>query len=812
MQRAIWGIARLSLVRPGGILAGTVIRVAISTRFRKRSNRYLPTRSVASLAVTASTSGPTDTFLHTDNDLLVRARRYGIFTLDDLQHQSNLYSTKGRGTCLVDKQFRSDLQLWDILLDYQLQHFGLKGAKTIWRGMKYRGKPVKLESEDELTTAVWQKLLFTAVESRDLSFVKLLCEGDGLAWNRPKLFTEVVGALLNCDQEYQAAYMCFYLRKKQKSGQGSILDLYKTFRPQDHAQLKQFSSFYFQMPGERIYDEAIRNLWEEERVDDAFLLHKFLIARGDLPSSFNELKPFMFYLARKHHDPSPFIRQLITAGAMFSNQARNTYKEELDKVEADPSRISQPLVRPHWEPPSKKKVVTDTFAARAFATKALSFDFVLNSLRLFGLTEIGPQSMREIGLAASTPEIFASRLTRLDEVGVDTGSSAFSRLVRKLCFTGQHSLWKESLKTTMHHELFEDTALQQKLLSEHFNKSDWKSVNLLLTMLNNGDVEGKGGEAHKHLLEITSEDHSKQRALLGLLFESAPKGVMQGINLHSQAIDRLSTALRNGRAQDVSKTSISYRAQFLAGLMQDAVALGKPVHGHQWRLVLSRFGKAGNFREVISLSLWLAEHYSSQRIRLLQKSHLFAAHTLNLAEFFNVKYQAAIIVWALRRDVKAGFEKTSWQNVRKALTLLKHLEHRYKIATNLPTVRKALVVKFRTYDHEIRVRSMGLNKERSTPNLTKALINLLRIVNEIWTGSGDVVDKEIKVALHSLRTKKMSKDRMDRRFGKKARALMQRSEAKRMEDIDDQTQVAEVEGDGDVVVICTEAFHQPVPR
>lgn len=782
MQTVTCGITRLSFTSLRGALARNIARPAVWTRLPIQPCRNLQTPSAASSTANTSITGPNETFLQTENSLLIRARRYGIFSVADLQRQSSLYTIKGLGSCLVDRQFRSDLELWDILLDYQLQHFGLKGAKTIWRGMKYRGKPVKLESEDVVTTNLWQKLLSAAVEAHDLTFLKLLCEDNGLAWNRPKLFTEVISTLLRCDQEHQAAYMCFYLRKKQIHEQASITDLYKTFRPQDYKQLKQFCSFYLNVPAAKIYDEAIRDLWEEERIDDAFLLHKFLIARGDLPSSFDEIAPFMRHLARKHHDPTPFIRQLITAGAMFSHQARESYHEELDRNGGDFPSSSHSLARPDWSPPSKKKSVTDTFAARAFATKALSFGFVLNSLRLFGLTEIGPQSMRQIGLTAADPETYASRLSTLEELNIDTGSSAYSRLVRKLCFAKQYSLWEETLNTNMHHEVFEDVALQEKLLAEHFNKSDWKSVNLLLAMLNNGDVDGKSNVAYQRLLETVAEDRRTRRSLLSLISCQSLHNTTESIGLRLRAIDRLSMVLVGDKTEPSKKASMLLHAQLLAGLMQDAVAAGAPIHGRQWRLILSRLGRAGDYKAITSLSLWLAEYYSSQRLCLPAARKTGVDHHIDLSEFFNVNYQAAIIVWALRRDLRAGLPKASWQNVKRGLGLLKQLDDRYKVRINLPTIRKALVATFRAYEHKARVGWVGSNRARPYHSPKKVLTDLLRMVHTMWSRSKDDVEQEIEVALDSLRTDKRVKDGIDRRFGKEGRALLRRSRHKGIED------------------------------
>ncbi|KAK5087470.1 hypothetical protein LTR70_005331 [Exophiala xenobiotica] len=530
-----------------------------------------------------------------NEDYLERAKPYGISSIQQLDWQSTwpLRRTEvdGLPRLIYDEPYRSDMNLWHLLLDYLLQHHAEKAFVYIRVGLRYRGKLVKLSSEDEDTTALWRKMLSAALSQGRLREVKLLTKPQGIVWDRPHLFSEVVGTALRYAGEGLADIMAWNLAVKNFDGFADVLRIFRTFRPEGSVQMRKFCSFHSRLKADKMYDEAMHDLWAQERADDAFLLHKYLVSKGDLPSSFDDIAPFLIYLTTKGDDPAPFLRQLAAAGASFAGQGVSVR----EVVTPQPGTGAAPM---------RVNKVSDAFAAKAFATKALSFDFVLRSLQAFGLTQIGPQAMRELGLAASDAAVFAQRLARLDEVGVGTGSSIYSRIVRKLCFSGEHNLLSQALQTDMHHEVFENRDLLLRLLSNHLHNAQWDQVNFLLAVLNHGETQTLSPMVKAELVE---EAASQPRTLLGLTSNSSTglatfdRYVMQNI------VSKLLHSLCSMKSEQRSQGSRLAMARFTAGIMQDAVATVGHMKLHHWRLLLGELGQLGALDEVMILSHWVAK-------------------------------------------------------------------------------------------------------------------------------------------------------------------------------------------------------------
>ena len=709
----------------------------------------------AEVVVVALRRQPCPISQFSDEDYLTRARAksYPIYNVQQLDRQGRLSNTEhDRLGRLVDREpYRSDLDLWHLLLDYQLQHHGLKGVSSIRCGLRYRARPVDLSSEDDKTTALWHKLLSAAIWHKSVDEVRLLVEEHGVVRHRPHLFSEVVGTALRYGEERLADVMVWRLANKNFDGVADVLRIFRTAMPEGTVQIKAFCVVHSKLNACKMYDQVMQDLWAQKRADDAFLLHKYLIEKGDLPSSFEDIWPFISHLAREGHDPRQFLRRLAAAGASFAGQGVAVHE-----LETKGQGGAMACVR--------IDKVSDTFAAKAFATRALPFDFVLGSLQAFGLTQIGPQAIRELGLAASDTDVFAQRLARLDQLGVDTGSSVYSRLVRRLCFAKEHTLLSQALQTDMHHEVFESRPLLRRLLSDHLHNGQWDQVNLLLATLNHGDTQSLSTSVKLELIDRAATD---PRTLLSLTLNGSNGLASFGrYDLHA-VVAKLLRSLRAMELDGRSRSSRLAMTHFTAGIMQDAVTAVGHLKVYHWIVLISQYGKLRALDEIAALSHWIAKTVAQGLHDDPHQRGGGAFRTGYLRKLFNHKYQAAMMHWAMMRTMitRRRSERERW---KRTLLFFKHLEDDFGIQIYLRAIRKVVVMRCRSLSH------------RRRPLLSRSPVSfcseVVKFMQSIWSQTKSDQRRELAIAMQTVAARKSRGRRFDRVKERRIRGLKIRGE------------------------------------
>lgn len=689
-----------------------------------------------------------DSDQESDADFLTRAQQYGITTIAHLDRECLSFLTKKLHLDQAEtRPFHSNLHFWKLLLDYGIRTHGLVGARSVWQGLRFAPR-VNLNSDDDLVTAMWLKLLHIAVRNEDLAFLDLLLERNGIVWKRPRLLSEVVSSLLRQGLETDAVIMCYRLQEKHKDQDFNMLDLFMTYQPRGHNDFRRlFLVFDHVRPG-KMYVKAIRHLWQEGRSEDAFILHKLLILKGDFPASFLDLQPFLVHLARMSQDPGPFIRQLAAAGAGYAGQARITYELEQQHQNAMRDGVTNSEA---YTSTGMQNKVSDFVAAKAFAARGLSFEFVLNSLRAFGLTEIGPQTIREIGVAAGDLDTFARRLATLDHYEVDTGGSAYSRIVRKLCIAKERGLLKQALQTDMHHDVFEDSKLQRRLLTDKTLKCEWPEVNLLLTMLNHGDVGVLKSHVNVALLAPLGTNILEQRVFLGASERNPTFRTVQDPLSHILIVERMLRELCDGQSQRKTQKQRLDRIRFIAGYMQDCVANGTAFHYFHWRHILLQLGANHSLKEVYSLTLWISNRVtSSYRTPTVISSHDRPTQILNT--LFNFQFQIALMNWSLK-DLFSNTSSKSSQEWRRSLYLLKILEDGYHVNVNLPTLRKIVVHRCVHLRRSSAASRVGIQTFSSMAKARRMCSDILERMHELWSTSPAMRQEELRVASRMLKVR-----------------------------------------------------------
>lgn len=733
------------------------------------------------------------TQLRLDDEFLRRASKYGIHSIQELDRQGRYINQEDRSQLVQTEPLRSDFNLWRLLLDYQTQYYGCEGVDSIYRLLKYQGPLVRLSAENEAASALWkQMLVVTAQDATSFNLFNQLCERHGVGWSRPKLFSEVVAILLASGRTDKAVWMCDKLREKRSYNLAVVIDLIHAFRPKRVEDFRRFFVIYQKLQPLEIYEEAMRELWQMGRHDEAVLLHKFLIASGDVPSSFDNIEPLMIHLAKSESDPEPILSQLSAAGVDYGHRAHSVY--EAARQEWSTSRTTHVAIQSR-QVHVKSNRVSDSFAAKAFATNALPFEFVLNSLKAFGLGEIGPQTVREIGLKAKDLVTLVDRLNMLNERGVDTGASVYVRTVRKLCQRGQAALLAEVLITDFHHDVFEDRHLQSHLLETNVRKCNWSKVNLLLTIWARGGLHGNdAGNATSALQFTPGRGNNEHRALLNFALKPNGSGAFSKAIGLRRTVKRMISLMRTQRQNGWTQYQQLQHARFLAGLMQEAVLAGESFGAFEWRHVLSRIGGQGKPDLAIGLIYWLVrlQHETrggvgvmvplSSDPRTRAPSHLSQrsantesqeSATLRPSErsprflvkgLVDSKLQQALMHWSLQYSLLEEIRRPreSWQN---CLEMLHLLEQEYAIPIDLKALKRVIIMRCRYLrpkrynpNSQIDVVSEQETTEQLSPEKRKEVnkvawrvcSQLLGELHNIWSTSPEDRNADLNIAFETL--------------------------------------------------------------
>jgi hypothetical protein len=760
-------------------------------------------------------------------DLLSEAARYSIRDVDSLDFESSVTSDRGRITRLVEKaRFQFDYDLWAILLRYRIRAYGDTGIKTIWKYLTRRGRIKLLPFHWPQEDSFWR--VFIALGLRDHEFLGSLAEHARQLWaqrqmRRESLYVEVVGGLLRSDNAAAAPTFSARMHPGVPISPAELLELFFQARSSTHpAALENFCHICDTVPNHKLYGMIIPTLCAEGRGDEAMAMHNYLFRRYDCPSTFEAIEPLVRHIAQGGLEISVFIRQLEKACLSFSGRVQRHY----DSIKVHDFGVSREDIdlATNRTFGVKRSKISDAFAARFFATKSFSFGFAFNGLRMLGLDELGPLSLREIALQSGTATVMCRRLNIIDSMKIDTGGSAYSRVIRKLVQERKHSLLMDVVLCDQHSDVFEDQQFQLQLLDRYYHLKDWRQVNRTLAILS------IWGDSKQHSLN----------ALLrcALIRKDWPEVMKIAAQMH-QSPDQISQAniilmynliLYPRRASHrVSLRAHGFESlKFLIMLWQSSLNSGASIPVKVWREPLRRLGMMGKWIELEKICLWLCSWYTPQDEQSATKNSFAIlsvlplkpvgekhAHGSSVGDIFSPKLQRAIIEWGFmaglkRRKISQRHEETlSTKNgvLRQApwvcgIKLLCSLRSRYGVQLHDATVQMACEERLRQLFSWGGRSKLRHNREARRMNRVKLHVYLFWI-NKAYG--------QILIDPHDGRT--LSKIRANRRLKPRETAKSLRSLSKRItkwqKDASSQAVVSEVEEDareGDIVMY-RDLFH-----
>ncbi|RMD41652.1 hypothetical protein DV735_g3509, partial [Chaetothyriales sp. CBS 134920] len=552
--------------------------------------------------------------------------------------------------------------------------------------MMFRGKPVQLEPDNRNASDLMQSIIAISATD-DIDFLKTFvkdCIRRGIL--QEQLFTWVVGTLLLLKPE-AAPDLATMLRPSSFQAKADLLEIFHLACQSDNANaLSVFCQIHSLFPGCYIYKDTIPSLWEANRPADALMLHQYLVSKGDLPGTFEVLKPFVHHITSTNGDIEAFLRGLHAEGISFDAQIWRLHSALLEK----------PL-----EKVNERRRISDEVAARVLAS--FPFEFAIRNLRFFGLIEVGPLSVRQMVQSAPTAKALEERFKTVEEHEIDLGSSAFVRLLRRLSSNGVFETAKQIADSDMHHDEYEDHNLQKDLLRAYHMTDNHSSINHTLTVLSEGDLDPRRQSTSNNLLlqsAIEMHDHLK-------ILRTVDHLCQQGIFVEEDMLKLLIDTMLD---PDVEASNSVDSVGFLIGLLQRMLAAGNQIPSRTWLRPLAALAGEGRLDELERLLLWLASFYtaSSTTRHLAVKS---------LSSLFTLRMQNKIIDWTFKHaDWKRCHDEHNDLPWLRGATILKTLRDEYAIPVKLETLTTAFILSIRRLlSRQVANRRVGINRFGMAP-------------------------------------------------------------------------------------------------
>ena len=676
--------------------------------------------------------------------------------MTDLMREADFEKEFLDSTQLVNRQPHSNnLELWYVLLEFQSLRFGLRGVSQTWRFMKDRAGRVDEFFYGPTSDKIWPLLISGGLESD--SFLQTLCRHEmKMGAKRPSFLVDIVGSLLSNNLHNAASQFSRLLQPSHPVTEDDAYQLFmQTCDSPDERALWNFRFVSQTFERVRLYSRVVPYLCSQERLQEAWAMHKFCLSRGDLPPNFDSIKPLFKYVISTDGAFEELLHDLQDHNISYDAQASQLYEQEKSLQYGIASgSLNIVTSRTMGVQPSR---FSDNFVARALATTAFSLNFILQGLRLLGLREIGPLGLRQIALSVAGSGELCRRLEKLKELDIDCGSSTYARVVTDLAIQGKDTLLADVLASDQHPDVFEDVDLQEKLLVQYYRDLDWRQMARTLAILR---VSNQEFGHYRH--------HSEEEASLNLLLRSVTRagdwpsvpGILARISTRSCLLSlRTLRCMHNtilssrepGKRLKVDKSFDD--VGFLINIFQGVENAGTHIPPTFWREPISRLGILGRWNDLERLLFWLAARYSREATPFKHHSSAYRTVVVNNAEdslskIFSLPLQRALIRWAFlyRRPRRTLFQAPLRLNINdqrsgkvdvpftRGIRVLRMLQDQYGVPINVTNVRYACLEQLRIRfapDHFLG-RPVWYNTHRKYDRAQ--LPTLLKLVNQAWSG------------------------------------------------------------------------------
>ncbi|KZZ95763.1 Pentatricopeptide repeat protein [Ascosphaera apis ARSEF 7405] len=556
-----------------------------------------------------------------------------VFGLDNkrLEFESNVTEPGAR---LIDTEtFSTNFGLWKELLSYQRRMNGAQGVIRIFRGMRARNVDVPTDGQD--AEYFWRHFIDAGLWGPDefmeelVEYVRDLHTRTGQVW--PAFYESAVGALLENNLPGMATRWHNQLRDIFLQNPNDIIKVFPQSLTTKNG-LRTFRRLLDTVPGHKIHKQVVPLLWQQRRPMDAMTMHRYLTERDDCPESLEEIEALVRYAENYGFTTekevllrsvailtdSPYEATLrFVAEHGFRALSRQIKEEEISEETAEhaASEITEEATTGDTESGTvKEKKFSDDLGARLFATNAFTFDLILSGLKMFGVSAIGPASLREMAVRAATAEEIHDNIKALEKAGISIGTSVFSRIVKRLAAERSERMLRDVLHSDQHPDALEDQDLQERLLLSYTREQDWNQVHKTMAILSVITEGGKDNDPNMYNIRIRlalkSRDIKSSRMLLAEMREHGVVPDRQTISIPTRYLLHPRSHNQEPRADKESCAALL----FVISFYQTACLMGGQVATRYWAEPLRRLGMiAKTWDEFRATTHWLARFYLPPR-------------------------------------------------------------------------------------------------------------------------------------------------------------------------------------------------------
>ncbi|CAG7927040.1 unnamed protein product [Penicillium olsonii] len=589
---------------------------------------------------------------------------------DKLEFESDVGHLNDIGTRLVDgTDNRFNLDLWEELLRYRQRHYGDTGTIDIWEGLTVRVDGVRLPVEGKQAEFFWRSFVDLGLRREIfltdvVQYAVKLMENHNSHW--PKLYSRIVGGFLEQGSPNRAVEWHKRLQSARLATPNDTLQILPSALSLSSLpagtewalsnelemsplspRLKAFQDMCSTIPGHQFYGPVIATLTRHGHGESAISMHSFLTHREDHPQTPTDIQPLLDFVEKFG------LRKEF-------NKLRRYYKRRFDPEasvdQPGPIHLAQHAQHAqHAEKNSQdEKPFKDDLGAKLFATRALNFDMIVGGLKMIGVTDIGPRTLREMATRAHGNQDLLDKLKILRQSGISIGNTVFSRLVQKLAAQNRDILLSDILRSDQHPDVFEDKRTQESMLVSYYMARDWRLYNMTLAVLT---------ELYPATPDLSDIHFRKHLAAweLAAACKVADELALRNQTLSEDSVDYMAEQVltprrMHHRPPPGQRLSTSQEVVFIFKILKRVVPAGGYVSAAFWVEILKRLGMADAWKdwaELRHLCHWLVRQYTSSAEALSQTDtqlHESPVQTRSqdrriLDLVFTPQMQAAIISW-----------------------------------------------------------------------------------------------------------------------------------------------------------------------
>ena len=542
-----------------------------------------------------------------------------LITYSQLDFESDFRLHPGSGLRIIDgsrlvddPRYKEDIDLWVQLILFRKRVYGLQSLRSTLKEIFSKRVPLhsRLLDSGLLEYAfqdTWQRGLYPLI-----AYATHLWRMEGYRYD--SLYADVVGHFLTTD--CSKAYLWHTrLAPNFPPSEAQFKQIFLGVRKND-ASLIIFREIYKDLLFRRMYSWIVPKLCEDETFVAAAAWHYFLLMHGDFPPNSSYVEPLLQHLTQTgHHDQARLITQkLVEAGVAFEDSSDRSTKgkilmsrETMNRIQGETYGIAP-------------KKLSDEFCARLFATKIFSVETVIKGLHVLGTEAIGPLALQEIALRACSvekcqPEIIVQSLNQLKEAGISIGGSVLSRLIAKLAMEKEHEILLDVVRSDLHPEVYEDSALQESLLTSYERAKDQRQINRTLAVLLFDKEPNLRETFHFNLLFRSSIRHD-DRIRMSQLFETMKE---QHIPLLEESCKLFRKYVLSERQVSKGPATIE-ELDFIINVWRTAMCGGSHIPPSAWIEILRRLGMKGQLIKYEEVARWLGRWYLDHNFRRSQMS------------------------------------------------------------------------------------------------------------------------------------------------------------------------------------------------